>query len=888
MRAFVLRLASRLRGFVAPGAAERDFREELASHLELATEDNVRRGLTREEAERAARVRLGGQAALRETNREERGLPLVETFQQDARFAARLLRRSPGFTVVVLLTLALGIGANTALFGVVDAVLLKPLPYVRPDRLFNLFQVQPQQGVKGTGWSHPNFEALRAQARSFASMAGAQQHQLTLTTGREPAVVYASSVGPEFFSVFGEAPLAGRALRAEDGAAAAPAVAVLSERLWRTRFGADLRVLGSSIQLDRRAFTVVGVMPAAFRFPSAAGGEQVWIPVVHDPLFGAWMPRRAGHWLQVTGRLKPGVTVDEAKAELATIASRLAAAFPAENAGWEIRMAPLQQMIVGDASTPLLVLLGAVGLVLLIACANVANLLLARATSRAREMAVRAALGASRARIVRQLLSEAAVLGLVGGALGIALAYGSVPALRGLLPASLPQADAIRVDARVLGFGLALSTLVSVAFGLAPAWLAARGDRRAALREDGARTGEPASRGRVRRALAALEVALALVVLVAAGLLLRSFARLTSVRPGFETENVVKADISLPQYQYRTKAEWSRFADELLSRLQSVPGLEDVAVAVPRPIADRCLTLPVEIVGDPAASTSASRAAEYVSVSTDYFRVMSIPLQAGRVFDRRDADASPRVAIVSRALARAYFKDQDPLGRRLRFGFPPGAPGAEREIVGVVGDVRAMGLGQEPGPMMYVPYAQEPFWGANLVVRSALGPASVAAAIREQVRRLDKDLPVTDVAAMPDVLQESVAQPRLRTLLLALFGAMALALAATGIFGVVSYSVSCRTSEIGIRLALGASRLSILRLVLRETLALTLAGLGVGLPCALAASRLLSHQLFELSPFDPLTLVATSSVLAGVATLAACVPARRAMRVEALVALRHE
>jgi putative ABC transport system permease protein len=489
---------------------------------------------------------------------------------------------------------------------------------------------------------------------------------------------------------------------------------------------------------------------------------------------------------------------------------------------------------------------------------------------------------------VRQLLSESAVLGLAGGALGVGLAYWAVPALRGLLPANLPQADEVGVDARVLGFGLLLSATASVVFGLAPAWLAPQADRLGALREDRARAGESAGRGRARRALAALEIALAVVVLVAAGLLLRSFARLTSVSPGFEVANVVKADISLPQYRYRTQEQWSRFSEELLSRLQARPGLKDAAVVVPRPVADRCLTLPLEIVGAPATSASVSRTAEYVSVSTDYFRVMGIPLEAGRVFDRRDAAASPRVTIVSRALARAYFPSQDPLGQRLRFGFPPGGPGAEREIVGVVGDVRAMGLGQDPGPMMYVPYAQEPFWGANLVVKSALRPEGVAAAIREEVRRLDKDLPVTDVAAMPEVLRDSIAQPRFRTLLLALFGAMALALAATGIYGVVSYSVAQRTSEIGVRLALGASRPAILRLVLRETLMLTLSGLAVGVPCALTASRLLSRQLFEIPPGDPLTLGATCCVLAAVALLSAFVPARRAMRVEAMVALRHE
>jgi putative ABC transport system permease protein len=392
----------------------------------------------------------------------------------------------------------------------------------------------------------------------------------------------------------------------------------------------------------------------------------------------------------------------------------------------------------------------------------------------------------------------------------------------------------------------------------------------------------------VRSFLAAGEIALAMVLLVAAGLLLRSFARLLSVRPGFEVQHVLKADISLPRYQYPTPPQWATFSGELLARIQAAPGLQDSAVAVPRPIADRCVTLGFDIVGSPPAAAGASRTAEYVSVSPDYFRVMGIPLVAGRVFDRHDIPSSPRVSIISQAMAQLYFPNQDPLGKRLTFGFPPGVRGDEREVVGVVGDVRAMALGEKPGPMMYVPYAQEPFWGANLVVRSALSPASVAATIRQEVRRLDKDLPVTDVAMMPDVIQASVAQPRFRTFLLGLFAAMALALAATGIFGVISYSVSCRTNEIGIRVALGASRGAILRMVLRETLALTFAGLAVGVPCALAATHFLEHMLFGVSAHDPATLAGVALALAGVAALAGYVPARRAMRVEAIVALRHE
>ena len=888
MLAWLRTVASRTRTWLSPRRVDEDFERELPTHLEMLTADNLQRGMAPEEAMRDARLRLGGLTQLQETHRELQGLPWLETFLQDARYALRMLRKNPGFTAVAVLTLALGIGANTAIFSVVYALLLKPLPYPHPEQLFNVFQAQPQQGVAGTGWSYANFTELREQAGAFSEMAGVQQHQLTLTAGGEPSVVNVSTVTPELMVVFGQKPLAGRALRTEDGGAGTPPVVVLSEGLWRGSFGTDPRIVGTSINLDKRPFTVVGIMPAVFRFPLAAGDEQVWIPLAQDPLFGGWMPRRGGHWLQVTGRLKPGVSLAQARAELDAIGARLARAFPAENDGWAIRMVPLQQMMVGDATSPLLVLLGAVGLVLLIACANIANLLLARATSRSREMAVRTALGAGRARIVRQLLSETAVLGLLGGIAGIALAYWGVQSLSALLPSGLPRVNEIRVDLPVLGCALLLSAVAGCAFGLAPAFFAAHSDPQASLREGGARSGETGGRRRARSVLAAGEIALAMVLLVAAGLLLRSFAKLMSVSPGFDVQHVLKADISLPRFQYSTPQQWVTFSDELLSRIQAEPGLRDSAVAVPRPIADRCLTLGFEIVGSPAASASASRTAEYVSVSPDYFRVMGIPVLAGRSFDRRDVAASPRVSIISQAMAHLYFPNQDPLGKQLTFGFPPGARGDDREIVGVVGDVRAMALGEKPGPMMYVPYAQEPFWGANLVVKSTVSPASVAATIRREVRQLDKDLPVTDMATMPEIIEASVAQPRFRTFLLSLFAAMALALAATGIFGVISYSVSCRTNEIGIRVALGASRGAILGMVLRETLGLTLAGLAVGVPCALAATRLMDHMLFDVSARDPATVAGVALVLSAVAALAGYVPARRATRVDAMVALRHD
>jgi predicted permease len=887
MFAWIRGLASRTRAWVSPRPVDQEFEHELDTHLDMLTDENIRRGLAPEEARRAARVRLGGYTQLSETNRELRGLPMLETFLQDTRFAFRMLRKNHGFTAVAVLTLALSIGANTAIFSVVYAVLLKPLPFTNPDQLFTAFQANTQQGIAETGCSYPNFEEWRAQNHAFSELAGVLAHQLTLTGRGEPSVVNTSVVTPEIFALLDVKPLVGRIFFPQDGKQGAPPVVLVSEDLWRGRFGADPKIIGTSIDLDKRPFTVIGIIAAAFRTPFFNTKQEVWIPLVQDPVFSTFMPNRGVHLLPVLVRLKAGVSVAQAQAEMDAISVRLAAEFPAENKGWTVRLVPLQKEIVGDVRTELLVLLGAVGLVLLIACANIANLLLSRGTSRSKEIAVRTALGAGRVRIIRQLLSETAVLGLLGGTVGIALAYWGVKALSSLLPSSLPLLNAIRVDYFVLGFALLLSAIAGVAFGLVPATFAAKADIQNTLRE-GPRSGESRNRRRARSFLAVAEISLAMVLLVTAGLLLRSFARLTSVSPGFDAQHIVKADISLPQFQYSTPQQWSAFSEELLARIQSDPGLQDSAVVVPRPITDGNVNLPFDIVGNPPSSAGASRTASYVSVSPGYFHVMAIPLLAGRVFNQHDISSAPRVSIISEAMARLYFPNQNPLGKLITFGFPRGSGEATREIIGIVGDVRDVSLGKNPGAMMYVPFAQAPLWGANLVVKSTLSTSSVAAAIRQEVEKIDKDIPVTDVAQMPELIDASVAQPRFRMFLLGLFAVMALVLAATGIFGVISYSVSRRTNEIGIRVALGASRNTILGMILREILIVTLAGLAVGLPCALAASHLVGHMLFNVSASDPATLAAVAFILAAAAVLAGYVPARRAMRVDPMAALRHE
>ena len=887
MFARIRMLLDRAHTFFFPGHLHQDFEHELDAHLHLLTEENIRQGMPPAEAQRVALIRLGGLTQLKETNRELRGLPVLETFLQDIRYALRMLRKNPGFTTIAVLTLALGIGANTAIFSVVYAVLLKPLPYAQPEQLVTVFEAKPQEGVMGNGWSYPNFAELRAGNRVFADMAGYQEHQLTLTGRGDPTIVTTAVVTPDLFSVLGEKPIAGRTFLPDEGKPGAPAVVILNENLWRNQFGADPNIIGTSIALDKRSCTVVGIMPAGFRFPAISENEQIWIPLAQDPLFGSWIDKRGGHWLRVAARLKPGVSMAQARAELDAFSARLAKEFPAENDGWIIRTLPLREVFVGNVRTALLVLLGSVGLVLLIACANIANLLLARATSRAREIAVRTALGAGRSRIVRQLLSETALLGLLGGVAGIALAYAGVHLLTANLPTSLPQLNEITVDRFVLAFALALSILASCGFGLAPALFAANSDLQSSLREGGGRSGESAGRRRARNFLAAGEIAIATVLLVAAGLLLRSFAKLTAVSPGFQVQHVLKAAVSLPRFQYSTPQQWIQFSDELLARIQAQLGLRDSAIAVPLPISDGFINLAFDIPGTPPQSAGTSRNADFVSASPDYFRVMSIPLLAGRLFNAHDNLSAPRVTVISEAMARMYFPNEDPLGKHLSFGFPFENAGV-REIVGVVGNVRDVALGQNPGAMMYVPFDQAPFWGGNLIVKSTLSASTLANTIRQEVHEIDKDLPVTDVMTLPDAITTSVAQPRFRALLLALFAVMAVTLAAIGIFGVISYSVSRRTNEIGIRVALGAQNSDVLKQVLAEGARLGAAGLAIGLLGSLAATRLMATLLFGVKPIDILTFAAVVATLMTV-TLAACyLPARRATRVDPIIALRYE
>jgi putative ABC transport system permease protein len=679
----------------------------------------------------------------------------------------------------------------------------------------------------------------------------------------------------------------GRTFVPEDGRPGTAPVAIISEKLWRSRFSADPHLVGSSINLDKRSFTVIGIMRTGFHSPILIRNQDIWVPTPDDPVFGGWMTRRSGHWLSVIGRLKPGASIAQAQAEMDGISRRLAAEFPKDDAGWSIRVAPLQSTIVSDERPALLLLLGAVALVLLIACANIANLLLSRATSRAKEMSVRIALGAGRGRIVRQLLTESAALGLLGGVGGTSLAYWGVRVLGSLLPSDLAKMQDIRVDGWVLAFALLLSVAASFVFGLAPTLFAAGSDVQKTLREGSGRAGAGGGRQNARTILAAAEIALAMVLLVGAGLLVRSFIAMTAVSPGFSSQHLVKAEVSLPQFEYSTPQQWSAFGDDLLARIQAEPGMRDSAIGLPLPLVHPFVNLGFEIEGSPAPPSSQTRTANYVAASPEYFRVMEIPLLQGREFTREDVASTPRVTIISEAMARIYFPNQNPIGKRLIFGFPPNGE-APREIIGVVGNVRDVELRQAPAAMMYVPFAQAPFWGTVVVVRTNLSVAAVAEAIQRDAHAIDKDLPVTDIGAIPQLVDATLEQPRFQTLLLGLFSGLALTLAAVGIYGVISYSVIQRTHEIGIRMSLGAQPSQVLRLVMGQGAKLALAGIVVGIAAALALTRLMRSLLFEVSPADPLTFAGIAVLLVAVALAACYIPARRAMRVDPMTALRYE
>jgi putative ABC transport system permease protein len=811
----------------------------------------------------------------------------MDTFLQDLRFAARVLLKSPGFAAVAILTLGLGIGGSTAIFSAVDAVLLRPLPFAEPARLVAIWTSEPKRGARKGSNSFPDFEDYRKETDSFEDLAAFRNMGYTLVQDGRAERIEGGRVSASFFPILRVSVALGRTFTTEEDRPGAARTALLAHGLWQRRFGGSPDVLGQSLLLDGQPYTVIGVLPASFHFPMDLEDAELYTTMGLEDEESR--QGRGMHYLRTIGRLKAGASVESAGADLAALSARLETSYPDSNQGRLAVARPLHEEIVGDVRVALFFLLGAVGLVLLLACANVANLLLARASARERELAIRGATGASRARLLRQLLTESVLLAVVGGALGVFLAFWGVDVFLALAPADLPRLAEVGVDSRVLLFATLVSLATGLVFGTVPAWRAARVDLVRGLAEGGSAGSSPAGR-RLRSALVVAEVALSLVLLVGAGLLLRSLFAVLTVDPGFEKDGVVSLAISLPETQYDTGEKRAAFYRTLLERTGGLPGVTAVGAGMPLPMSGSQWVTTVRPEGRPEPPPSQRLHGDYKAVSPGYFSALGIRLIRGRLFAERDARDAPRVILISDAFARRYYADEDPLGKRLRFGvsIDDDDEDALWEIVGVVGDVAHLGLDREPRPSFYVPAWQHPWSFLSLVVRTPTSPAALSAAVRQEVRALDSDLPVYRVRTLAEMVSATVAQRRFNALLIAAFAAIGLVLASVGIYGVLSISVTQKTREIGIRMALGADRGLVLKMIVGQALALAGTGVALGLLVALVVGQTVTTLLFRISATDPPTYSLVPAVLLLAALLASLIPARRALAVAPYIALRHE
>jgi putative ABC transport system permease protein len=796
------------------------------------------------------------------------------------RYGLRMFLKNPVFTAVAVITLALGIGANTAIFSVINGVLLSPLPYAGPDQLAMVWVDNRQQGVRDDTTSFPDFLDWRDRNKTFQGMSGIRDHGVCLTGVGEPEVLRAAAVSSNFFQLMGVNPAQGRGFTSEEERPSKVKVIVLGHGLWQRRFGADPGILNKTIMLNYEPRLVVGIMPPGFQFPNKA---ELWAPLAPNEGLRA---TRGAFWLPVVGRLKAGVTRAQAQADMDLIASQLEQQYPDTNAGIGVNVVLLKDQVVGNIRTLLLVLLCAVAFVLLIACANVANLLLARAAARQREVAVRATLGATRPRTVRQLLTESLLLSVVGGALGLLLAWWGLASLLKFSPANIPRLDNVHLDARALCFTFGLSLLTGVIFGLAPALQTSQIDIGETLKE-GSRSSGGLRMQRVRSAFIVAEVALALVLLIGAGLLIRSFWHLRQISPGFKPEHLLTLQLGLPRNKYPEGDPVVTFYQQLQERLAAIPGVESSsatsAVMLPK--------LPnsgsFSIKNRPSDPRERLVELPFDSILPNYFQTMGIQLLRGRAFTAQDAGGAPAVAIVNETFAKHYFPNDDPIEKQFAFGDANVKPNWIR-IVGVVRDTKRQGLDAPIRIESWMPHAQMPSDSMHVVVRTAGDPQALIGAVREAVWSLDRDLPILQIQTMEQILAEAVAQRRLNMFLLGLFAAVALILAAIGIYGVMSYVVTQRTHEIGIRMALGAQIGDVIRLVVGQGMRLALLGVGIGLIATLALTRLMATLLFSVSATDPLTFIAIAVLLLAVALLACWIPARRAAKVDPVIALRFE
>ncbi|HEX6815037.1 MAG TPA: ABC transporter permease [Gemmatimonadaceae bacterium] len=883
-------ITARARSVLRPGAAESRMNEEFRFHVEMETARRMREGLPSDAARRAALVAFGGVERHKEQMRDERGRRWADDLGMDVAFGLRQLRRNPGFTTVILVTLALGLGATVAIFSVTNGIVFAPLSFGDPAHLVHI-ESSDRDG-KPNALSPLNYIDYRDQSYSFEAMAPVDDaHNASLTRPGLPALrVGIARVGAQFFSLLQVRPERGRFFVAGDDAQGAPLIAVLSDAAWRHDFGADPGIIGHAISLDGKPYTVVGVAAPALRYPVKT---DVWTPMIWHP-YEIEPGNRSYDFMHAVARLRPGVPVDQARRDLQAVAARLARQYPRTNSKVGALVQPLQDHLVGDVRPALLAMLGAVGFVLLIVCANVANLLLVRAAAREPEIAVRTALGAGRSRLVRQLTTEYLLLALGGTALGVVAAWWAVRAVVTFGPQTLPRLHDVSMDGRVLLFAAALALATGLVFGLVPALHAARPDVSRMLRQ----STRGSSRGdhHTRDTLVVIEMSLAVVLLVGAGLLTRSFIRLMHVDPGFRSENLIAFDASLDPTKYRYDRDSRAFANSVIERLQHLPGTEDVAVGATRPLdaaSNFGLGTSFTVRGRPSVPEDQRPQTDVYPVSPDFFRTMGIRLIRGRTFTAsEDRAEGPPVVVVNQALARHYFSNEDPIGKYIVLGIthttgpsPGDTLHSQGEIVGIVANVKQNSLADTAVPATYVPYGTMPF-DVSVVVRTTADRRMVESAIRAQLRQLDPDVPVFAMGTVASSLSASLAQPRFYMMLLGAFAALALVLAAVGIYGVLSYAVSQRSREIGIRIALGASSRRVAREVLGHGLRMALLGVAIGLAGAVAFTRFIAGLLYGVRPLDALTLTVVTVALIAAAVAACYLPARRAANADPLEAMR--
>ena len=865
-----------LRRFFRRAKWDRERREEIESYVQMETDENIARGMNGDDARVAARRKLGNGARVREEIYGMNTIAWLDTLGRDIRYALRGLRRNPTFTLIAVLTLALGIGASTAIFTVVNGVLLRPLPYPEPQRLVRLWETLPKRSIYRNvinGW---NFLDWQARTQAFESMAAITLETINVSGEGEPFAVDGAAVTTNFFGVLRARADIGRTFTAEEGIAGRGAVAILSYGLWQSRFGGDRSVLGKKLIVNGDAATIIGVMPAAFSFPKAPA--ELWLPLPIDRS-AAW---RGGRFLGAVARLKPGVTAEQGDADLKRVAGQLSKERPGFDQDWSAEAVPMLADTTGDVRIALLVLLGAVGFLLLIACSNVANLFLMRGAERFREISLRETLGASMGRIVGQQLTESLLVCALASGLGLGVGQWGLKAVLRLLPesASLPRMDAVRLDATVLASAIALCLLTTIVFGLVPLIRAGRRDLQQSLRF----RGRTASRG-IRRAFVCIQIAMALVLSVGAGLMARSFARLAAVNPGFDTEHVIAMSLSVAG-RYPNAQARANYFDRIISEVRDAPGVESASTVEYLAMEDEsrsCFTPPLE---GPLPPVSAQPSAMFSVVGPGYFRTMGIPVERGREFDRRDRIGSPSVIVINDAFARKFYPGEDAVGKKLVVCWTQTLPNPV-EIVGIVGDSRHAGMADAPEPTIFVANLQTPAFG-NLIVRAKGDPAQIARAAVAAVHKVNPDQAVARVRTLKEVVDNSVARPRFQSALMLVFAGVALLLAAIGVYGVVAYSVGQRTTEIGVRVAVGATRADIAKLILREGALLCGIGMAAGLSAALVLTRFLTSLLYEISPGDPATLALVCAVLIASAALAIALPVRRATRVDPMTALRWE